>query len=211
MEKNTDSAGESPGPGDPPPPEPIPDVERFVRLGLFFYAGLLVLVALAWLLSGRSPLYASPGAAAAGIAWVDDLGIGLLSGALAIALSALFTSATRVGRRLADGLAALLGPLRWRDCLILALASGVGEEALFRGVLQPLLGWVGASLLFGLVHFAPRRDLLPWTGFAILAGFGLGGLFEATGNLVAPIVAHALINAVNLRLLASRRWPATAD
>jgi membrane protease YdiL (CAAX protease family) len=64
--------------------------------------------------------------------------------------------------------------------------------------------------VFGLAHFAPRRDLLPWTGFAVAAGFGLGALFEATGNLVAPIVAHASINLVNLRLLALR-WRDQGD
>ncbi len=38
----------------------------------------------------------------------------------------------------------------------------------------------------------------------IAAGLLLGGLFEWSGNLVAPVVAHAGINAVNLRLLAAR-------
>jgi membrane protease YdiL (CAAX protease family) len=175
-----------------------------VRLGLLFYGGLLGLAGLGALLAGRWPLYASPRDAAAGIAWPRDLAIGLCAGVLVVALSALLTATTRLGERLADGLAELLGPLRWSDCIVLALASGVAEEVFFRGVLQPWLGWVTASLLFGLAHLAPRRDLLPWTGFALAAGFGLGALFAATGNLVAPVVAHALINAVNLRLLALR-------
>jgi membrane protease YdiL (CAAX protease family) len=81
---------------------------------------------------------------------------------------------------------------------VLAIASGVGEEAFFRGVIQPYVGIVMASLIFGLAHLAPRRDLLPWTLFSVLAGFLLGGLFEATGNLIAPVVAHAGINLVNL-------------
>jgi membrane protease YdiL (CAAX protease family) len=32
----------------------------------------------------------------------------------------------------------------------------------------------------------------------VTAGFLLGGLYAATGNLVAPVVAHFTINAVNL-------------
>ena len=60
---------------------------------------------------------------------------------------------------------------------------------------------VPASLVFGLAHFVPRREFLPWTGFAVAAGFLLGALFDATGNLVAPIVAHTTVNAVNLRFL----------
>jgi membrane protease YdiL (CAAX protease family) len=59
--------------------------------------------------------------------------------------------------------------------------------------------------VFGLAHVAPRRTLWPWTGFALAAGLLLGALFAATGNLVAPIAAHAAINAVNLRLLTRDR------
>jgi membrane protease YdiL (CAAX protease family) len=54
------------------------------------------------------------------------------------------------------------------------------------------------------VHFVPRKELLPWTGFAILAGFVFAGLFAWTGNLLAPICAHVLVNGVNLPLLARR-------
>ena len=65
-----------------------------------------------------------------------------------------------------------------------------------------------ASLLFAAAHFVPRRELLPWTAFSLGAGFVLGGLFLATGNLVAPIVAHVAINAVNLNLLVRLDAPA---
>jgi hypothetical protein len=105
-----------------------------------------------------------------------------------------------MGRSLAE----LVGKRSLRDCIVLAVASGVAEEAFFRGVLQPALGWLLASLIFGLVHLAPKRELLPWTGFALAAGLVLGALFESTGNLVAPIVAHVGINAVNLRRLVVR-------
>jgi membrane protease YdiL (CAAX protease family) len=185
---------------------PGPDPERagFVRLGLYFYLAIFVLTLLVALLLDRPLLFASAGAAEAGIAWTRDVGVGLAAAGLVIALSALLTEHTRMGERLAAGLAQLIGPLRLRDCLVLAAASAIGEEALFRGLLQPLVGWVAASLLFGFAHFAPRRELMPWTGFAIAAGFGLGALFDGTGNLVAPVVAHAGVNAVNLRLLARR-------
>ena len=71
----------------------------------------------------------------------------------------------------------------------------------FRGALQPRVGLLPASLLFGLAHLAPRRDLALWAGFALLAGLILGALFEYTGNLLAPAIAHVLVNAVNLRWL----------
>jgi membrane protease YdiL (CAAX protease family) len=105
-------------------------------------------------------------------------------------------------------LGAALGPLSTRDCLVLALLSGIAEEALFRAALQPDVGLVAASLLFGLAHLAPRRELAPWTLFAVAAGLLFGALFDATGNLVAPCVAHFLVNAINLRRLAPR--PPTA-
>ena len=57
------------------------------------------------------------------------------------------------------------------------------------------------SLIFGAIHFVPRRAFYPWTIFAIVVGFFFGALFEWTGNLIAPVVAHTLVNAVNLPLL----------
>lgn len=120
-----------------------------------------------------------------------------------IALSAVLDR-TEVGRRLGRALGAIVGPLRIGHCLVLAAASGFAEEALFRGALQPEVGLVAASVLFGLAHWAPRPELRPWTLFSLAAGFGLGALYDATGNLVAPVVAHFGINAVNLRTLARR-------
>jgi membrane protease YdiL (CAAX protease family) len=173
-----------------------------VRFGLVFYAGM---GALAWLLRegwyGQPMLYATPEAAAAGVSLGRDLGLGLLCGGALIGVSHLATRHTRWGEALARSLAEALGEVPLGGALLLALASGTAEEMLFRGALQPQLGWLLASLLFGLVHFAPRRELLPWTGFAILAGLLFGGLFELTGNLVAPVAAHILVNAVNIPIL----------
>jgi hypothetical protein len=136
-----------------------------------------------------------------GIDPLRDVGSGAALGIAIVLLSGWFTRATLTGDRLARALARILGRRSVGECAVLALASGVGEEAFFRGALQPQLGLVATSLLFALAHFAPRRELLPWTGFSLAAGLALGWLFDATGNLVAPIVAHALVNAINLRLL----------
>jgi len=175
-----------------------------LKLALLFYGGLLAL-ALAWSAwCGRSLLYASEGAAEQGVAPLLDAAVGLVVAAAVIALSRQITERTRWGDEMGRALAGLLGKPSPRECVALGLASGVAEEAFFRGALQPSLGWLLASLLFGLVHFAPRRELLPWTGFAFGAGMLLGALFEITGNLVAPVVAHVVINAVNLRRLVLR-------
>jgi membrane protease YdiL (CAAX protease family) len=166
---------------------------------LVFYAAFLA-VAIVWRMGfqGESLVLAS---ASDRIHWLRDPLLGLGAGALVIAGSDALTARTRIGAALARALAAALGPLRTRDCVVLALLSGVAEEALFRGALQPQVGLVWASLLFALAHLVPRRELLPWSVFSLAAGFLLGGLYAATGNLVAPIVAHFTIYAVNLRKL----------
>jgi membrane protease YdiL (CAAX protease family) len=185
-------------------------VERrapLVWLAVAFY-GVLFALALGWTaLAGRSLLYADAQAAARGIATLRDLAVGAATGLAVIALSAELARRTAWGDRLARALAHVLGRLSLAECIGLALLSGVAEEAFFRGALQPQVGLLAASALFALAHFAPRRDLLPWTLFSFAAGLALGGLFAWTGNLVAPVVAHALVNAVNLRVLAVRYAP----
>ncbi len=172
---------------------------RLVPLALRFY-GVLLLVALAWRLAvdGELPLHPAGGPRSGLPA---ALALGAAAAGVVVAISELFTARSRLGRRLAAELASVLGPLSIREIAVLAAASGVAEEAFFRGALQPRVGLVAASLLFGLAHLAPRRDLLPWTAFALLAGFLLGALFEWTGQLAAPLVAHVLVNAVNLHRL----------
>ncbi len=176
--------------------------DRLVRTALVFY-GLIFAAALLWRTAffGEPLLYADPAAAARGALPVRDAGIGLGVGLAIVALSWVVTRTSRWGERLARALAALLGRPRPGQILALAALSGIAEEAFFRGALQPRVGLVAASLLFGAAHFVPRREFLPWTGFSIAAGFVLGGLFAWTGNLIAPIVAHAVVNGVNLTLL----------
>src|SRR5262245_55054097 len=173
-----------------------------VRLALGFYAALLA-AAVVWAqLAGRSLFWASAEAAQRGVAPWADPGAGAAVGLAFVAASRGWTRHTRSGERLARALAAALGPLGARECLVLALASGLAEEAFFRGAMQPQLGLFASSLVFALAHAVPRRDLWPWTLFALAAGLALGALFDATGNLVAPVVAHVVVNALNLRLLA---------
>ena len=183
-------------------PSPLPrrmDPRGLVRTALVFYG---VLLGLAWLwrsgIRGQSLWRAVPDAP---IHWIRDPLLGAATAAAMIALSAAATRHTEVGRALARALGAALGPLRVRECIVLAALSGVAEEAVFRGALQPEVGLVVASVLFGIAHFAPRRELRVWTVFTLAAGFLLGALYDATGNLVAPVVAHFGINAVNLRKL----------
>src|SRR5262245_28663031 len=185
-----------------PPPGPAAERVPLLRLAAIAYT-VLAAVAMAWNgWAGRPWAFIDEDAAAAGVRWARDLGLGLAAAAAVIAVSHVLTQRTRWGAALARELAEALGPLTLSQCAALAIWSGFGEEAFFRGALQPRVGWLAASALFGLAHFAPRRTLWPWTGFAVLAGALFGAMFEATGNLAAPITAHVVINAVNLRLLA---------
>ena len=78
------------------------------------------------------------------------------------------------------------------------------EEFIFRGVLFPYvkrlgwpgLAWVGVSALFALIHLS-AAVFLP----LFLFGLALTWLYNKTDNLLAPITAHALFNAVNFGLL----------
>lgn len=88
---------------------------------------------------------------------------------------------------------------------LVAAMAGLGEELLFRGVLQPVLAehvpaWLAAvtvGALFGLMHW-----LTP--SYAVLAGVVgtyLGAVLLVSGNLLVPILAHALYDLVALLLL----------
>ena len=92
--------------------------------------------------------------------------------------------------------------VRFMAAMVLSLAAGVGEEMLFRGVVQAVLDrWWGpwaalpvASLFFGLLHaLTPTYAVL-----ATLAGLYLGGVWLLTGNLLVVIVAHAFYDLIAL-------------
>ncbi|MFY0543020.1 CPBP family intramembrane glutamic endopeptidase [Brevibacillus sp. H7] len=75
----------------------------------------------------------------------------------------------------------------------LCITVGVGEEWLFRGVLQPLIGNVWTSLVFMLVHVRYlRKPLLLVSVFG--TSYLLGCLFELHDSLLPPIFAHIVID-----------------
>jgi uncharacterized protein len=91
------------------------------------------------------------------------------------------------------------------ELLLLAACAGVGEEALFRGVIQAALldrlpAWVAlalTALLFGAAHALSAA----YAVLATLMGLYLGGLQLAGDNLLVPILTHGLYDLVALRLL----------
>ena len=136
--------------------------------------------------------------------WWLDLGLGLGAGLLLLGLWAAAERIFPLARDLEARLAQALGPLSSSEAFALALLSGFAEELFFRGAVQGTLGLVAATLLFGLLHSGPGKELRLWTLFALLAGGILGFLMQWRGNLLGPVAGHFLVNAINLRRLASR-------
>ena len=179
-------------------PSPAPPLSRAsLVIGLY---GAMALVALV-IASGRGDpdlyrfgalphwaLLAGPLAGAA-------VGLGI------VALTRMATRRYRWARQLHTSFHDLLGPLTGREILILALASSIGEELLFRGALLPWLGPWWQAMVFALLHVGPGKRFLPWTLSALALGLGFGWLTIWTTNLGAPIAAHFLINFLNLRFI----------
>lgn len=92
--------------------------------------------------------------------------------------------------------------------IVISLLAGLGEELLFRGVLQPMVGLLGASVIFGAVHVG-GRGFLGYGVWAACIGACLGILMNVTGGLLAPVVAHALYDALALTYI--RFGPAECD
>ena len=107
-------------------------------------------------------------------------------------------------QQLEEEFAKILVPMKLWEITAIGLLSGIAEELFFRGMLYPaikqagfprLAVW-GVSLLFALVHF----NLVSFVPLFVLAIL-LTLLYEHTDNLLAPIAAHALFNALNFGML----------
>ncbi len=127
-----------------------------------------------------------------------DLALGLAVGVAAVLTSRWLTRSVRWAQRLDADFREMLAPLEPKDAFGLALMSALAEELFFRGFLQPRIGLVAVSVAFGLLHLPNTRSRLPWPVMAVAMGFAFGGLFEWRGSLVAPAVAHFVINYFNL-------------
>ena len=88
---------------------------------------------------------------------------------------------------------------------ITVLLVAPGEELVFRGIVQglfrraygPLPAVLIASVLFGAVHYVALTGSgkLVYVGVAAALGLVLGTIYELSGNLTVPILAHGLWNA----------------
>ncbi|MBA2443279.1 MAG: CPBP family intramembrane metalloprotease [Rubrobacter sp.] len=159
------------------------------NLAALFYGSLVVVAALWNGLRGREFRFFEGSA-------LEAAALGFAAAGLTVSLGLLVYRLVPVMRRLSDEIAPqMVDGVPFANLLLLSLFSGVGEEVFFRGAVQPEFGLLAASLLFGLAHIGPDRRYLVWTLWAVLAGFLFGSLYEFTGGLLAPVIAHVLHNA----------------
>jgi membrane protease YdiL (CAAX protease family) len=91
---------------------------------------------------------------------------------------------------------------------LVAALAGVGEELLFRGVLQTLVSWlvgpvaalVVGGLVFGIFHALSKLYFI----FATLIGLALGWMVFRYHDLLAPMLAHAIYDFVAISYVAHR-------
>lgn len=138
------------------------------------------------------------------------VGVGATLGALVRALFARQPSWLASLRRTVDEqLVPTVGRLGTGQIVVVSLAAGVGEELCFRGWLQPLVGALPASLVFGAAHVAGVRTL-PLGAWATVMGGALGALVAPTGGLGASMTAHACYDLIAFQYLRTRAL-ASAD
>ena len=104
---------------------------------------------------------------------------------------------TAIRRLYRESLRPLFGGVGAADAVVISVAAGIGEELLFRGVLQPEVGLVLASVIFGVLHMGGTGTLVFGCWVAVM-GAVMGGVAVWTGGLLAPIVCHALYDAAAL-------------
>jgi len=143
---------------------------------------------LAWALGGVVALFAT---LAAATALIDQLGLSLTEHSVADT---------------AERSPAVLLPL----IPLSVLLTGPVEELLYRGIVQTRLtdafstaqAVVVAAAIFAVVHVpayglgADGGSLVTTLGILLILGGVLGALYEHTGNLVVPAIAHGCYNAV---------------
>ncbi len=170
-----------------------PDRSTFLTLASLVEGGLVVVaLGVGWVFNVQ-PLET--------VTWDVDALLWGIGGAIPLYAGFVICDRYPVGplRPIKELLVDILGPLlarcsKW-DLAAIALLAGIGEETLFRGLLLPLFGgdsfWLGlliSSVLFGLAHSVTMTYVV----LATVAGLYFGLQLHYSGNLLAPIITHAL-------------------
>lgn len=136
--------------------------------------------------------------------------IGVLAGSATAAIMALIVSRSPVSEVLHDFyIFDMISKMRLSnfDCIQVSMFAGAGEELLFRGALQPLLGNAFTSLIFVGMHGYFKFKSMGYIIFGVVM-FGLsltlGLLFEYAG-LMAAMTTHAIYDIIMLKLVHTGR------
>jgi membrane protease YdiL (CAAX protease family) len=99
--------------------------------------------------------------------------------------------------------------------LLICVLAGIGEELFFRGLIQDgiaqgiggtsglVCGMVIASFFFGIAHLiTPTYGII-----AFLISFYFGALFLYSGNILVPMITHALYDYCVIRFMLRRFTP----
>ncbi len=156
-----------------------------------------------WLAAGVGLTLVSVPLISAAIDWNASLHLGSWFGDL----DAWMRAKEETGKRLTELLTRMHSlPDLVVGVLVIGLLPAVGEELLFRGVMQPTLTrWVGhrphlgiwlTAIIFSAIHmqflgFVPR----------LLLGAGFGYLYQWSGRLAVPMAAHFTNNALQVVML----------
>lgn len=149
------------------------------------------------------PRFPGPDASRAvrmGLGWgvVAWLGASLASAAVVAILEALGLD---VAPQAAEQALAVVEP--WVAVLAIVVLAPIAEELFFRGVVfnaflrerGPRLASIGSAALFAGIHLSIVA-LLP----ILLLGLALAWVYHRTGNLLAPIVMHAVVNGISVAI-----------
>jgi membrane protease YdiL (CAAX protease family) len=190
-----------PDTGRPSAVEPTVKLERRVSplFGLLFY-GFLFAAAWVWVPNTGQSVRAL---------WtlknpLLELAIGIGGGLLLVAATPVLVRRISSLRELEREFGWILGEQRAWECVFLALVSGVAEEFFFRGAVLAATGpWI-ALAVFAMLHWPVTAQWRVWPITAVLAGALLTGERLWTGGLIAPVLTHVIVNAVNLLRISSK-------
>jgi membrane protease YdiL (CAAX protease family) len=145
-------------------------------------------VNLQWMFFGSIPL------------WYQFIA-GLITGALAGAM-AKFIISLRWMKNVSHTYANLFGNFRlsWSEIIFISSCAGIGEEILFRGAIQPLLGIFITSIVFVAIHgyLNPKKKALFVYGVFMTGVIAFIGWQAERYGLLLAIVAHTVIDVILL-------------
>ncbi len=191
------------------------DLENLHPLQLFATHGFLVLGIVIWYLAGFMGFQHLEGAGFSrqlGLrtrTWLPEIGIGMAGGLvgwlvvvlvnLAAASFLMAIGAESLLPQDVPEIVTYLAGLSLGLRMLVSLSAGVVEELFFRGLLQPRIGILASTAMFGLAHLSYDQ---PW----MLIGVTLLSLIFALlvrwrQSLLAAMVAHTVFDALQLAII----------